>query len=230
MSADRDAWLVGLQGPGAELARAELLAHPDWLSGPPPAWFLDTLIVAYLDALAPPLDIARAWARPAMAQALLDRLAREHDGDGQEALAWLLSQMPWAPLTRDLVDLVARPERATIVRRWLATALDRLAFAGEIGWPEVADAVDALVNAGETSLRQAAAGLCGSLPHEAAAHETLLILLDDVDPTVVESALHMLLLQDARLDTPRIQQLANHSNRGIAERATRLLNPPLPKA
>ncbi len=226
MSADRDAWLASLQGPGAEQARAELLAHPEWLSGAPPAWFLDTLIVAYLDTLPVPLDIARAWARPAMAQALLDRLAREHDGDAQEALAWLLSQMPWAPLTRDLVDLVARPERATIVRRWLATALDRLAFAGEIGWPDVVDAVDALVRADETSLRQAAAGLCGSLPRDAAAHKTLLALLDDVDATVVESALHMLLLQDVRIDTPRIRQLADHPNRGIAERATRLLNPP----
>jgi hypothetical protein len=223
MSIDRDVWLADLAGTRAEPARAELLAHPEWLSGAPPAFFLDALIVAYLHALAPPLDVARAWARPAMAEALRDRLAREPDGEAQEALAWLLSQMPCALLTRDLVEWVTRPEQATIVRRWLATALDRLVFAGEIGWPDVADAVDALVNADEASLRQAAAGICGSFTREDAAHQVLLTLLDDVDIAVVESALQMLVLRGERLDTPRVRQLAGHPSAGVAERATRLL-------
>jgi hypothetical protein len=198
------------------LAAAEsLLNSGARLDGPPPGRLITALIEG-ADAVDPTLlNLARAWSRPDMSRAMLDALPAAATPDQKEQIAWLLKTVLAVEHSGEAIGRVLDSEEQPQVRRWLLEAVERMTFAGALGWDQLLPVVSLLGRERDPALRAGLASLLVALPWRPSNVLLIAPLLLDDNYEVVSAAAHTLAQHpdDARkLDTGILDHLRSHGN------------------
>ena len=128
------------------VAAAESLLHSDArLDGAPPAQFVAALIESDAATDQSFLNLARAWSRPEMSRAMLDKLPIASTPQQKEQVAWLLKTVLAAEHSQEAVDRILDKNEDPQVCRWLLEGLERMTFAGPLGWNELDRVVSYLI-------------------------------------------------------------------------------------
>lgn len=196
----------------ASSAAAELKSHTDWLQGRPPPTFMAALASIDYDAEGAIFELARAWEREPLCQALIAALRSEPDPRLREHTAWLLKHLASATHVKAIADLARSEEESVQTRRWLLEALDRLAAGRAIGWKDVGDVVTAVGRHSDSMLRDGVVGVLVSLDRSDEKRRALLeILRADDDEGVIANAVNGLAsVLPIELDPAVVERLLGH--------------------
>jgi hypothetical protein len=185
------------------------------LDGAPPAEFVAALIESGPAIDQSFLNLARAWSRPEMSRAMLDELPIAPTPQQKEQVAWLLKTVLAAEHSQEAVDRILDQNEDAQVRRWLMEGLERMTFAGPLGWNELDRVVSYLTGQSNPILRTGLASLLAALPWRPTNVSILEPFLFDENWEVVSTAAYTLAGHpDAvrALDTKVFDHLRTHSN------------------
>lgn len=168
------------------------------------------------------LAVARTHDRVPLGEALWRSFVDAPDESAREHRAWLLKQLASPTSWAEIARAATGPSLPAQTRRYLVEALDRLAFARDVGWGELGATARALLSEPDAGLREAAVGVVVSLP---LASETTALLeraCRDEDAQVVLAALNG--LEQKRLDVSVIAAALESDPRpGVQKRAAQIL-------
>jgi hypothetical protein len=196
-------------------AAEALLRSGASLEGAPPGQFVAALVESGPETEPALLNLARAWSRVEMSRAMLDALSGAATCDEKEQVAWLLKTVLADEHCGEAIDQVLDSHEEPQVRRWLLEALERMTFAGVLGWEQLEPVVSVLASEREPVLRAGLAGLLTALPWRASNAQLLEPLLLDDHYEVVSAAVHTLARypEAARtLDAKILAHLRAHAN------------------
>ena len=193
-------------------AAAELLEHPEWLTGRPPIELMIALTHLDYDAEAPVFELARAWEREPVCRALIAALRDEPDNKLREHGAWLLKHLSAPSAWPSICELVSNEAESSGVRRWLLEAIERLVATRAVGWREVGDLVATFAVHSDPSLRDGVIGIIAVLDRTEDKRRILMqILRSDDDEMVLSSAIHALVsMLPVELDPVVTERLLGH--------------------
>ncbi|MBS2019812.1 MAG: hypothetical protein JST00_43515 [Deltaproteobacteria bacterium] len=196
----------------ASEAALELKSHGEWLQGRPPPTFMAALAAVDYDAEGAIFDLARAWEREPLCQALVGALRSEPDSRLREHTAWLLKHLGSASQAKAIADFARSDTESVQTRRWLLEALDRLAAGRSIGWKEVGECVSAVGRHDDPMLRDGVVGLLVALDRSDEKRKALLeILRADDDEGVIANAVNGLAsVLPIELDPSVVERLLGH--------------------
>lgn len=207
-------------------AAAESLLHSGAsLDGPPPRQLIAALIENGPAIDEPLLNLARAWSPLEMSRTMLDQLSALQAPHQREQVAWLLKTVLALEHSGEAIDLVLNVHEQPEVRSWLVEGLERMAFAGSLGWDQLEPVISCLAAERDPVLRVRLASLLTALPWRGENVRLLDPLLLDDNHEVVSAAAHTLARRpDAiRSLAPQVlSHLRSHLNLAIRQSAALL--------
>jgi len=228
LEADYTEWIRALAGGGeaAERAARAIGARPEWRSGPPPRELLNWLLAPPCDSDSRVFGLARGWERAPMCRALLAEFVDTIDEQSKTHIAWLLKEFPAPEEWERLAAIAGSPQAPPQARSHLIQALQQLVFGRFIGWHELGPLAEQLRGDPAPAIREAVAGLVGSLPASESGMKLLSELLYDRDAAVIGVAAWALANHremNEFVPRQRVKELLQHSSLNVRMLAERLL-------
>lgn len=202
------------------------LAHPSWITGPPPLELVQALADPTRSCDGPITKLARAWPAELMASALVEHLTVEPELMRRRRAAWTLKQVARIPVVPRLIAASLQTSEDPVVRRYLLEAVDYAGAAGQLHWPDIASGVRVMLRDRESTVRVGATRLLGIGSEDLPERKRLLIeMLADKDCDVIATAateLSALPFEPTDIPEPVWAQLVGHPNAMVRAAAQRL--------
>jgi len=199
------------------------LLHPEWLVGPPPAQLMAALRSIGPDLQSEVFRLGRQWPSQELSAELLKDLSSRTDANEKEHTAWLIKHLIGPAQWSKVAQIALSESESTRVRRSLVEALDRLAFAGHLGWNDLRDVIGALRRSPDPVVREGVVGILMSLEDNSEKLTLLTEMLEDDGDFVVAGALQALAqMKDVTVDESVLERLRNHASLLVRDRAEKV--------
>jgi hypothetical protein len=215
--------MLGEGPPQSEEAAEMLLRHPEWLVGTPPVQVMEALRSIGPDLQSAVFRLGRQWPSQELSAELLKDFSSRNEANEKEHTAWLIKHLIGPAQWSRVAQIALSHSESTPVRRSFVEALDRLAFAGHLGWNELRDVIGALRRSPDSAVREGVVGVLMSLEDSSEKLTLLTEMLDDDGDFVVAGALQALAqMKNVTVDESVLERLRNHPSLLVRDRAEKV--------